>query len=59
MVQGTNATEHRVLAAMVLAFVGAVEQNLLRFSSSGADVRANPLWSEAANHIERSLNWRL
>lgn len=55
MAQGTNAGDNRVLTAMVLAFVGAVEQNLLRFPSPDAPVHSNPLWSEAASHIERSL----
>jgi len=59
MVQGTDTGEHRVLTSMVLAFVGAVEQNILRFPSADAPVHSNPLWPEAASHIENSLNWRL
>lgn len=59
MVQGTNTGEHRVLTAMILAFIGAVEQNLLHFPFPDAPVHSNPLWSEAANHIERSLKGRL
>jgi len=58
MVHGTSTGEHRVLAAMILAFVGAVEQKLLHFPRPDAPVHSNPLWSEAANHIERSLKGR-
>jgi hypothetical protein len=51
--------QHLILAAMILAFVGAVEQNLLAFSApllqrihSGRSVRIS---SEIGNHLEASF----
>jgi glutamate/tyrosine decarboxylase-like PLP-dependent enzyme len=48
-----------VVAAMILAFVGAVEQNLLDFNASSAhaimDNRVVPFNSRIIGHLEKSL----
>jgi len=52
-----DMTKNVVKAAMILAFVGAVEQNILRFPP-GREPDANSSsvnWMEAANHIEEWL----